>query len=296
MEVREPDFDWGGPWTEKKLNAFTKYVRAYLKIMKNYSYWQTIYFDGFAGSGERKTKGTKGLLRELEITAEEENIYQGAAERVIQLTQPYEFDWYYFIEKDQKNLEKLKEKLLSSDEGKKKEEKLQFRSGNCNEELKKLAKALRSRKFAALLFLDPFGMQIEWEAISGLKNTRSDIWILVPTGVIINRLLDRQGKLRNIKKLESFFGLSEAEVRDKFYEATGQVSLFEDNDEHYQKVFNPIEKIAKIYVSNLKKVWKFVTDPPLTLDNRKGTPLFHFVFASNNANALKIANYIIKNP
>ena len=43
---------FGGNWTEKKLNAFIKYVIAYLKILNNAKAkfnWQTIYFDGFAG-------------------------------------------------------------------------------------------------------------------------------------------------------------------------------------------------------------------------------------------------------
>jgi hypothetical protein len=69
-------------------------------------------------------------------------------------------------------------------------------------------------KYAALIFLDPFGMQINWDSIASLKETRSDIWILVPTGVIVNRLLDKKGNLKSIDKLESFFGLSGEEVNN----------------------------------------------------------------------------------
>ena len=50
---------WGGLWTEEKLEAFEKYVNAYLTIMnvsrKKYG-WKLIYFDGFAGSGSRTEK------------------------------------------------------------------------------------------------------------------------------------------------------------------------------------------------------------------------------------------------
>ena len=48
LPVQEPSEHWGGPWTEKKLNAFSKYVNAYLTILKAYPHWQTIYFDGFS--------------------------------------------------------------------------------------------------------------------------------------------------------------------------------------------------------------------------------------------------------
>ncbi len=50
---------WGGNWTVQKLDAFVDYVKAYLTIMKNYPYWETIYFDGFAGSGEQLKKNIK---------------------------------------------------------------------------------------------------------------------------------------------------------------------------------------------------------------------------------------------
>ena len=297
MKVEEPKEEWGGPWTEKKLDAFIKYVVAYLKIMNQQPQWKTIYFDGFAGSGERKKGDNENLLVELEITQDEENLYKGAAERVIRLEAPYEFDWYYFIEKEGKYLDLLKNKLSAYlQEGRNEKKKVVFRSGDCNEELNKLANALLSKKYAALLFLDPFGMQINWASIEGLKGTRCDIWILVPTGVIINRLLDRKGELRNIKKLESFFGLPEAEIRERFYKYTGQGNLFEEDFGHFQKVADPIGKIVRIYIENMKEIWKHVTDPPLRLNNRSGSPLFHFVFASNNTNALKIANYIIQNP
>ena len=50
---------WGSDWTIKKLDAFKKYVEAYLTIMdanKNKYGWKTLYFDGFAGSGDRDRK------------------------------------------------------------------------------------------------------------------------------------------------------------------------------------------------------------------------------------------------
>ncbi len=53
-EVKEPQINWGGSWTELKLDAFENYVNAYLTIMsaqkQKFSGWPTtIYFDGFAG-------------------------------------------------------------------------------------------------------------------------------------------------------------------------------------------------------------------------------------------------------
>jgi hypothetical protein len=83
--VNEPAEEWGGKWTEKKLEAFVKYVRSYLIIMNKSSYWKTIYFDGFAGSGTRALKSNPYLLEQLSLTEEEQKVYKGAAERVLEI-------------------------------------------------------------------------------------------------------------------------------------------------------------------------------------------------------------------
>jgi three-Cys-motif partner protein len=291
--LNEPSGDWGGPWTEKKLDAFVKYVKAYLTIMKQYPKWKTIYFDGFAGSGSKeKEKEIKSdLYDELEITKEEERIYKGAAERVLTLDDNLDFDYYYFIDKKESSLEKLQSKLSQKVDLSKK--KVSFKPGDANKWIIDLANALKTQSYAALVFLDPFGMQIDWTSIEALKGTRSDVWILVPTGVIVNRLLDRAGELKYTDKLQSFFGLSEQEIKAIFYKQEITSTLFGEI-ESISKISKPIEKIAKIYVQRMKGIWKHVTEEPLRLDNRNGVPLFHFVFASNNIHGLKIANQIIK--
>jgi three-Cys-motif partner protein len=291
---------WGGPWTEKKLDAFEGYVKAYLAIMNKNPYWETIYFDGFAGSGEKGDEENP-LYLELEFSEMEERVYEGAAERMSKLVDPHRFNFFYFIEKDEASLKILRKKIVKLNDGKK--GKLVFRAGDCNGELLKLGTALKKPKspsniglkYAALIFLDPFGMQVEWNSIAQLAGTRSDVWILLPTAVIVNRLLDRKGELKSLKKLESFFGMNEDEIRTVFFVQTGQQNLFDISANHFSKIADPIGKIAEIYIAKMKTIWSHVTERPLRLNNRKGAPLFHFVFASNNKAALKIANDIIKN-
>ena len=278
-------------WTldRKELDAFGKYVRAYLKILHTNPHWKTIYFDGFAGSGARNEKVTNKLYGQLKLTEEEEHVYKGAAERVIGLDNS--FDYYYFIDRQQ-SLQKLESKLRSLPESAGKE--MVFKADDCNNQLRKLAEAMRSCKYAALVLLDPFGMDIEWEAISSLKETKSDIWILIPTGVIVNRLLDSAGQLKFSSHLTSFFGLSEPEIRKEFYRTEKQVTLFGEN-EMVKKIEDPIHHIAQLYIRQMKTIWNFVTESPLVLYNSRNVPIYHFVFASNNKVGYKIAGDIIKN-
>ena len=290
--VSEPNEGWGGSWTEKKLVAFEKYVKAYLTIMAKNPYWKTIYFDGFAGSGERKKKEDLELMNQLAIVEADEQVYQGAAERLLRLQEKWRFHWYYFIDKKKDASDALKKKLDFVDAELK--EKLVFRSGDGNAQLLKLAKLMKEDKnYASLVFLDPFGMQVSWSAIAELKGTRTDIWILIPTGVIVNRLLDRKGELKSMALLCEFFGLTEAEVRKEFYGTASVTDLFGEPSEMVSKVMDPINKIARLYIKQLGSVWKSVTPVPLRLNNSTGSPIFHFVMASNNKDAVRIAQEII---
>jgi three-Cys-motif partner protein len=291
--IKEPSANWGGIWTESKLEAFSKYVSAYLTILKKNPQWQTIYFDGFAGSGSKESAKNNEIYKQLSITEEEQKVYRGSAERVLALPEKLSFDWYYFVDLKEESLIKLESKL--SIYQKKCRNPFQFKPGDCNKWVLELSKTMKnSDKYAALVFLDPFGMQINWESIESLRSTRTDIWILVPTGVIVNRLLDRKGKLRSSVKLESFFGISEKIIREHFYHESPQMLLFEnENADVYLKVSQPVEKIAELYTNRLKTVWKYVTEEPLVLKNKKGVPIFHFIFASNNPTAKKIAKEII---
>lgn len=291
--LNEHKNEWGGKWTEKKLDAFAKYVSAYLTIMKKQPFWKTIYFDGFAGCGERKDKCKTPVYQQLLLTEKEEKLYKGAAERVLTLPNKLLFDYYYFIDSNAESLGKLEKKLSVFNASL--QNPIQYRPGDCNTWLLELSNAMKLHKndFASLVLLDPFGMQINWESIESLKDTRTDVWILIPTGVIVNRLLDKSCELKNSKKLQSFFGLEEDEIIKYFYEKKTYNSLFGET-EIIKKVSSPIEKIALLYSDRLKTIWKYVTEKPLRLENSRGVPIFHFVFASNNESALRIAKQIIK--
>lgn len=159
---------WGGQWTEIKLDAFVKYVRAYLTIMKKNPYWKTIYFDGFAGVGQRvrDRKGQQILdLWEGEIP-EDIEVYKGASKRVLE-EKDLSFDYYYFIDKDKENITSLE--LIADNTEHIARNRIIIREDDCNAQLIKLASALSEKKLAALIFLDPFGMQIRWDSIQQLK-------------------------------------------------------------------------------------------------------------------------------
>ena len=296
---------WGGKWTEEKLDAFEKYVKAYLTIMNAYrdAYgWKLLYFDGFAGSGTRSEEEEVQEVEKAinlfgqEVTTEDLNVYQGAAERVVKIEgeKMRSFDYYYFVDNSEDNCNALKERLAKYPTSGKRH----HINRDANDAVKMLASTLRKySNCKALAFLDPFGMQIEWASIEALKDLSVDLWILVPTGVIINRLLERkinqEKGLAHAEKLKVFFGMPEKEILDFFYTEKQEPTLFGEEETVITKAENSIRKIAQLYVKRLRDVFPYVTDDPMVLYNNHKVPIFHLLFAAKNKTAMKIAQDII---
>lgn len=290
---------WGGSWTELKLDAFTKYVNAYLTIMnrnREKFNWKLIYFDGFAGSGCREetmddstSVENEMLLFDENVKEEELCVYKCAAERILNIEQKG-FDFYYFIDINKASNDALKARLLQYQ---KPGIQLEYRNEDANHQIWDLAHALHDKKnLRALVLLDPFGMQLDWVSIERLAHTKIDLWILIPTGVIVNRLLDKKGELVYLNKLKSFLGMTEEEIRLEFYLIESEQTLFGETS-NIIKVGDSINRIARLYISKLKTIFEEVSDEPLVLLNSKKVPIYHFAFASSNATAKKIVADII---
>lgn len=301
--VCEPQMNWGGPWTEMKLNAFEKYVKAYLTIMKKHATkngWKLFYFDAFAGSGSREAIPEEAIEVEATLFGDEEikeiseqTSYKGAAERVLGCeVDGFSFDYYYFVDKNEKSLHTLEERLKGSFPDK--ANCMAFKPGDANDRIMELVNYAKSHPdCTALVLLDPFGMQLKWETIRALKDIkRIDLWILVPSGVIINRLLTRSGKIMCPDRMEKSFGMSIEEIQNYFYEQVTEQSLFGEFTQQ-RKRDNTINRIAQLYLDLLSKEFAHVIKEPLVLRNSTNCPIFHFVFASHNETGVKIASEIV---
>jgi three-Cys-motif partner protein len=281
--------EFGGNWTKIKIEILVEYAKAYLNIMNVYANrygWKLMYFDGFAGSGEivKVTDDKEAGYYDVDITI-------GAARRIIEIDDPRAFDEYYFVEKDEKNFARLESSTKKSYPKKK----IYAVQDDCNKKLVDLANYLRKPKnknYRTLAYVDPCGMQLEWQSIESLRGLPMDIWILVPTGLGVNRLLKRNGQISDawLERLEKFLGLDRNEIEKYFYKKSE--TLFPDII-HIKKEEYAIEKSAKLYQSRLKEVFELVSKP-YELKNSSNSIMFHLYLASNNKTAIKIANDIVR--
>ena len=269
---------FGGSWTEAKMEIVVNYAKAYLIIMNKQDWVKTLYFDGFAGSG---------------IIGANDKEIKGTALRILDIADPKPFDIYYFVEKDKKNKDSLEASIKKYYPDKKKNAHVVLE--DCNVKLIDMANYLKKNKsYRALVFIDPFGMSVNWKSIEALKEIGIDLWILVPTGLGVNRLLKNDQKIPEawLVKLEIFLGLPREKILSHFYPSKTVHTLF-GREIKTNKDVDTIEKVGSLYADRLKTVFKYVSES-FIMRNKTNSIMYHFMMATNNATGLKLANDIIK--
>lgn len=284
---------FGGNWTEEKLNRVRKYLVAYATIMSKYNF-RYAYIDAFAGTGYRELKEDEEsstlMLPEL-VEQESKKFFDGSARIALQ-TEP-RFTKYIFIEKDQRKiteLNKLKKEFTNLADD------INIIQSDANRYITELCKK-DWRTNRAVLFLDPFGMQVPWSTITSIAGTEAiDLWYLFPIGIAVNRLLKRDGNIQPSirKRLDDVFGTSD--WYETFYSIKNEIDLF-GNYSFTQKTAD-FQVIAKYFVERLKTAFEGVAENPLLLVNSQNSPLYLLCFASANKKgaktAIKIAQHILK--
>ena len=279
--MSEAKNQFGGFWTQQKIEIFIKYLFAYLEIMKNQQF-KLIYFDGFAGCGRIESENS-GI--------EEDKFTESVALQVLGIEHPKVFDIYYMVDKHKKR-STLLSRLV----------KREFPSLNahvirsdCNERLIGMSTYMRRNlNHRSLAFIDPFGMSLNWSSLEACKGLGIDMWILIPTGVAVNRLLMRnQDGIPEswLKRLEGFYGLPVDELRNHFYHTRENLTLF-GPETNVRKTENAIERAVDLYRQRLGTIWNHVSRP-FPMKNSTGSTMYHFLMATNNTAGLGIANDII---
>jgi three-Cys-motif partner protein len=285
---------FGGDWTEEKLTRIKKYLSAYTTILSKKPF-RTAYIDAFAGTGYRELRQgrTPSDLMFPELVEDDAQAFlQGSAHIALQTTP--RFDKYFFIEQSEgrfNELKKLKEQYpsIASD--------IILVNSDCNAYLQDLCLNRNWKGNRAVLFLDPFGMQVDWKTIEAIATTKAiDLWLLFPLGVAVNRILRRDGQIEDSLKirLDSLFGTTD--WFEAFYKVQAEQTLFGE-EVRLKKTAN-WERIGRFFVTRLETVFAGVAQEPLALYNSRKNPLYLLCFAAGNprgANtAVKIAQDILR--
>ena len=279
--------------TDKKLQAVQAYLERYLLVFSKQPHMETIYIDAFAGSGTIPFIKSGGLLDAI-IDADE--FLVGSALRAINLSR--KFSRYIFIEEDQKKLNDLENIILQQANPPKN---IEYIIGDANEGLLKKCAHLSKSNVRAVVFLDPFGNQVNWLTLEALAKTHHvDLWYLFPSMLGVYRQIgNTNAKMTQEQEasLNRLFGPHD--WRAAFIKKEAKLDLFgpTESDTKFANVNDitrfKIECLKKIFHGGVLEKWM-----PLGRNNAHWYSLI-FAMANPSTNAKKaghaIANHIMTN-
>jgi three-Cys-motif partner protein len=262
-----------GPWSEDKLRLLSKYLNAYTVIMQDQHWCRNgyHYIDAFAGTGRPRAR-------------DEERYVDGSPR--IALTVPRPFRSYTFIEKSSwrvQKLQQLQEEFPDRD--------IRIREGDCNRIIvTDIAPHIRYERFnRGLIFLDPFGMDVEWSTIERIAETRAlEIFLNFPVMALNRTVLPNDPNAltqAQIERMNRFWGSTD--WRDDIYEEV-------------PTLFGPVpmkirsttgERLGRLFKNRLEEVFPYVTEP-LLMTNSKNAPLYCLMLAGHNQQGAKIVQEI----
>jgi len=288
---------FGGTWTERKLSALRDYLAQYQRIFTtnpNARKLKTIYVDAFAGTGDRDTGED---LRQSSLFGydDETRGYQEGSVKVA-LSLPQSFHQYVFIDNKAKHANALHN--LVNSEFPNLADRCTIEKSDANSWLQEWCRTQNWREQRAVVFLDPYGMDVEWDTIVAIANTKAiDLWVLFPLGIGPSRVLPNQEIPENkwADRLTKLFGTDE--WKSQFYREEGQVDLLGNKQESVTKIAG-VEEILAFFLKRLNSVFEKIVERPMILRNSKQSPMYALCFAAGNPRgaptAVKIASHLVR--
>lgn len=259
---------FGGEWTLEKLYILEKYMAAFTTILKKQSF-KLIYIDAFAGT-------SKFVLKHDNV----EGYTEGSVRRALKITNR-SFDELIFVEKNHDLCEMLKNELVDCN-------RCEVIESDFNKYVKTIKRDWSSTR--GVLFLDPFGTEVDWNTMEQIAKFTLDTWILYPTSAII-RLLPKY-QLPDYHpgwsdKLNRIFG---GDGWRCLYDKDPQQKLVGEPD--------PLRKsaadISNLYKEKLRELFeeRFLNETrPL---KRKNSVLFELMFCVGDPSGINIAERVVR--
>ena len=276
-----------------KTEIVEKYLSFFVRALKAQSF-RLVYIDAFAGSGAFKYVPDESTLGQL-FESSEGTEHAGSAQRALRL-QPA-FDKIVFIEKRASNVTALRE-LISKSQHKS----ALVEQGDVNQVLKGLCDPRLWRGQRGVIFLDPFGMEVEWETLKLIAATQAlDLWYLFPLAGTARCLPLNAAKLDQSKRSAMTRVLGTSEWYDAFYQSVDSKShdLWGDTVAPSARRKQGLDEIERFVAKRLRTIFPDVA-PAKRLHGPRNQQLFSLFFTVSNPNpkaitlARKGADHILK--
>jgi three-Cys-motif partner protein len=258
-----PQRPFAGPHTANKLDKLEAYLRAYLTVLKKQAWVHTIYFDAFAGTGTAPIAVNAEPVLPLDDDATE--FIVGSARRALDLD--LSFSEYVFVEKGRAKAREL-DRLKSAYPAK--ADRIKVENTDANSALRNFCATRNWKKCRAVVFLDPFGNQVEWSTIEAIAGTTAiDLWYLFPAGLGVHRQIGRDARVDADKEASLTRLYGTPEWRTVLISEEESPDLFGDENKRSIKTSSPA-LATEFMIQRMKSVFKGgVLDEWLVLGRRR---------------------------
>jgi three-Cys-motif partner protein len=282
------DHEFGGVSTDLKLSMVQSYLSAFNTALRS-RFSELWYIDAFAGTGKRtvRLEATEASFFDDETPERVEN-RRGSAQIAID-TKPV-FDRLIFMEKKAKHCEALRALANANPD-----RKIDVLQGDANDEIRRFVSGSTWASTRAVMFLDPYGMSVEWETLKAIRSTEAiDVWYFVSLSGLF-RQAARDGNAVDEKKRLALTRMLGTDEWEKIWYQESALDLFGDSQLSRTANVPAIEAyVGKRLETLFPKVLK-----PRTFYNDRGVPMFALFFAISNPEgkaiglATRIASHIL---
>ena len=266
--LTEQGHRFGGVWTELKLDAVHYYLGFFTRVLRTLPF-ELWYIDAFAGTGTRvEIRQVGGLLEGAPVELASEQL-AGSVMRALSVDPP--FTRHVFIEGNAERFRAL-ETVRSQYPLKQ----IECRHGDANAELRAIlscppwnAQTGGQGNLRAVVFLDPYGMNVAWDTLELLAATRAiDVWYLFPLQAVTRQLSGKLDSIDHYKqdRLDDIFGTPN--WREELYETKVFTDLFAETISTSKRNVTQAQ-IEEYSRQRLGTLFRYVSEPlPLIADGR----------------------------
>lgn len=284
------DHEFGNQSTDLKLDLIEGYLTAFTTALSGK--WPHLwYIDAFAGTGSR-TKRTAARDGDLFDEPVPERVEQrrGSARIALDVRPP--FTRLVFMERDPRHCEALRQlKAINSHRD------IQIIEGDANKAIQDEIEWDGWKSVRAVMFLDPYGMDVEWETLKAIAATRAiDVWYLFSLSGLYRQAARNSRSIDEHKRAAITKMLGTSDWERELYSPSAQSDMFEDSVS-FQRAAD-VKGLERYVRVRLRTIFADVLEP-LALPVGRRPQMFSLFFAISNPEpkavglATKIANHIL---
>jgi three-Cys-motif partner protein len=260
--------NFGGYWTEVKLEVLTKYMEAFNVATKKVG--TTVYLDLFAG----------GLKNRLPHAIDS---HDGSSARAMRSQPPFTKLVFWEVEPVATT---LKSDLASEFPN---DNRYQVISGDCNLNIGLGLNRVADLRWApTLAFIDPYGLDVSWKTLETLAHWRKDakrrkveMWILFS-----------EPGITRVLGLKGVRGESGARTLNRLFGTDDWIAIHQRRQLEYFGAEQTRAEFINLLRWRIEKVLGYSTTHALKLGNVSGSPVYTMIFATDSGPGSKIMSDI----